>query len=399
MHARTSLIRFAVLTAVFCCLPVGAAEPLQYGEKHVLASKVMGEDRTMWVYTPPGYANSSSRYPVLYLTDGPGHFLHTTGTVQFLARTGRIPQMIVVGIANTDRTRDLTPTSLAAENSSGRIFPTSGGADRFLEFFRKELIPHIESSYRTEPYRVFSGHSLGGLFAVHAFLTHTDLFDAYLAVSPSLWWDDEICKRRAKNFFGDTSKLQKSLYLTLGKESPQMHASFDGLTDHLAKLPPIEGFQWDAREFPDEDHGSVVLRSHYHGLKAVFEGWRFSPTSSTVSLDELRAHYERLTKRFKFQVQPGENMINNLGYQTLSSGKTEEALSIFEYNVQLYPASANVYDSLGEAQEKVKKTSAARANYKKAWELGVKNNDPNTTIFKQNFERLKAKKEAKGKVW
>ena len=136
----------------------------------------------------------------------------------------------------------------------------------------------------------------------------------------------------------------------------------------------------------------MVLRSHYFGLKAIFEGWQLPrpPANSTVSsaFDDLKNHYAKLSRRFKFEVRPQEAMINNLGYQIMGSGQMEQAISIFEYNIKLYPASANVYDSLGEAQEKINKINSARVSYKKAWQLGKKYKDANTEIFKKNYDRV-----------
>lgn len=371
-----------------------AGEPLHRGEKFTLESKVMGESREIWVHTPPAYAASGMGYPVLYLTDGPAHFFHTASTVDFLASNGRIPFMIVVGVANTDRTRDLTPTRLVGDVEGGRGFPTSGGADRFLEFFREELIPHIEKNYRTEPYRVFAGHSFGGLFAVHAFANHSDLFDAYIAASPSAWWDHQLVVRQAKSLLEKEGELPKSIYFTVGNENPEMTESFEALRVALAasKRP---GLQARGEVFDDEDHGSIVMRTHYRGLEFIFDGWRLAPAPNGASiadvLKHIRSHYEDLSMRYKFRVRPNEQRINNFGYQVLGAGRVEDAIAVFEYNVQLYPASANVYDSLGEAQEKLGQVEPARSNYKKAWELGAKNGDPNVEIFKKNYERLSVK--------
>ena len=150
-----------------------AGEPITIGETITMQSKIMGEERTILVSTPPGYAQGSNGYPVLYMTDGAGHFTHTRGTVDFLAGNGVMQQLIIVAVANTDRTRDLSPTHVASLEAGGvvREYPTSGGAPKFLDFFEKELFPYIDANYRTSPMRLFSGHSFGGLFALNAFFT------------------------------------------------------------------------------------------------------------------------------------------------------------------------------------------------------------------------------------
>jgi predicted alpha/beta superfamily hydrolase len=143
----------ALFALVFLCLAAGfagAGEPIIIGETITLPSKIMGEERTILVSTPPGYEQSSGGYAVLYMTDGNAHFTHTRGTVDFLARNGVIPQLIIVAVANTDRTRDLSPTHVASRTVNGRVFenPTSGGAPKFLDFFERELFPYIDSNYR-----------------------------------------------------------------------------------------------------------------------------------------------------------------------------------------------------------------------------------------------------------
>ena len=119
--------------------------------KFALKSTVLGEERTILVRTPAAYDSNQLRYPVLYLTDGDAHLNHTASSVEFLARNGRMTEMIVVGITNTDRTRDLTPTRVRIA-SNGASYPTSGGADNFLKFIETELIPEIEKRYRVQPY-------------------------------------------------------------------------------------------------------------------------------------------------------------------------------------------------------------------------------------------------------
>src|SRR4030095_8283131 len=160
--------------------------------KLVVKSAVLGEDRTILVRTPPGYDTNKQPYAVMYMTDGDAHIGHTGSTIEFLARNGRMPELIVVGITNTDRTRDLTPTHVKTTNPNGALqFPTSGGGDKFLKFIETELIPEIEKRYRVSPYRVLAGHSLGGLFAIHAMVSRPELFNSYIAVSPALQWDNQ----------------------------------------------------------------------------------------------------------------------------------------------------------------------------------------------------------------
>ncbi|HET7433908.1 MAG TPA: alpha/beta hydrolase-fold protein, partial [Thermoanaerobaculia bacterium] len=180
-------------------------------------SKVLGESRTVLVHFPASYRAGTRSYPVLYMTDAEAQLAHTAATATFLARAGRMPEMIVVGVTNLDRTRDLTPTHVDGISIDGQpiSFPTSGGAPKFLTFFETELIPTIEKTYRTQPYRVFAGHSFGGLFALNALFTRPKLFNAIIAVSPSFTWDNHWVLRTAQQFVDANRELNAMLVFTL----------------------------------------------------------------------------------------------------------------------------------------------------------------------------------------
>jgi uncharacterized protein len=352
-----------------------------------LQSKVMSETRTILVRTPASYARGSRTYPVLYLTDGDRQIGHTAATVDFLAREGRMPEVIIVGINNTDRTRDLTPTKVD-RMAEGFATPTAGGADRFLDFIATEVIPYVEKNYRTQPYRVFAGHSFGGLFAMHTFFTRPNLFSGVIAVSPTLTWDQRYVYRRAQEWVKSAPDKPVALVMSVGNEGEALDQEFDALKALLEKKKSLELL---AVRFPDEDHGSVVLPTHYAGLRKVFEPFRFSlgqPNEDPRKLHgRAKEHYANLSKRVGFVPIPEQTM-NTIGYRLLQAGHLPEAIEAFRANVEAYPESANVYDSLGEAQERAGALDDALANYRRAAELGKKTGDPNTATFERNVERV-----------
>lgn len=360
-------------------------------------SAVLGEERTILVRVPAGYEANKQRYPVIYMTDGNAHVGHTGSTVEFLARNGRMSEMIVVGITNTDRTRDLSPTHVTTTVGGGNTalqFPTSGGADKFLKFIETELIPEIDKQYRTHPYRVLAGHSLGGLFAIHAMLSRPDLFQSYIAVSPALHWDNQVMVKRAEDFFKDRKEYPVTFFMTLGHEPGPIEDGYYQLKQILAKNQ-TKGFEWEAKELDDEDHGSVVLRSHYYAMRKVYDGWRVprDPNSGRVAGDfkAVEEHYQKLSQKFRYPIPVPEPLINQLGYQSLFAGRNDEAIAIFKTNVERYPESANVYDSLAEAYERSGKLELAAPLYEKAKILGTQNKDPNLAIYTTNFERVSEK--------
>ena len=368
----------------------------QYGAptKLTIKSSVLGEDRVILVRTPPGYVTNNLKYPVLYMTDGDAHIGHTASTIDFLVRNGRMSDLIVVGITNTDRTRDLTPAKATGPNADR--LPTAGGADNFLKFIETELIPEIEKTYRVQPYRILAGHSLGGLFAVHTLITRPELFNSYIAVSPSLQWADEATLKRAEEFFKTRKELHATLFTSLGNEPGDIGKSFVEFKQLLAKTR-IKGFESEAEQMMDEDHGSVVLRSHYFGLRKVYEGWQMprDPETGAVAggLKAADEHYKRLSEKFHYSIPTPEALINQIGYQFLlgATPNPEEAIATFKSNVERYPNSANVYDSLAEAYERGGRLDLATPLYEKAQSLGKQNNDPNAALFAANFARASDK--------
>jgi len=380
---------FFISSAAFAQQPTGTVKTL------TLKSSVLGEDRIVLVRTPAGYETNKLRYPVLYMTDGDAHMGHTASTIEFLNQNGRTSDLIVVGITNTDRTRDLTPTKSITKSAAGELqFPTAGGADNFLKFIETELIPQIEKQYRVQPYRILAGHSLGGLFVIHTMISKPGVFNSYVSVSPALHWENGETLKRAEAYLKNQKEMKTTLFVSIGNEPGAIGKSFDSFKEILANTN-IKGFEWQAERMADEDHGSVVLRSHYFGLRKVYEGWQLprDSNSGAVSggLKGLDEHYKRQGEKFGYSIPTPEQDINSLGYQFLGEGKPEEAIRVFKVNLERYPTSANVYDSLAEAYERGGRIDLAEPLYDKARVLGQQNNDPNAAIFKANYERVNAK--------
>jgi hypothetical protein len=273
----------------------------------------------------------------------------------------------------------------------GLPVPTSGGAGKFLSFIETELIPHIEKSYRTHPYRVFAGHSFGGLFALHALFSRPRLFNSIIAVSPSLTWDDRWVMRRATELIEKNPELETTLFFSIGNESEALDREFRALESLLKSRAP-KGFEFQAVKFEDEDHGSVVMPSHYAGLRKVFAPWRFDLNGDPATLfAKAKDHYAKLSKRAGYTVLIPENTANFIGYQLLQSGDAAAAIEVFRANATTYPNSANVHDSLGEAYERAGNREKARKSYARAAELGKKINDPNTAIYQRNLQRVSSR--------
>ncbi len=364
--------------------------PITVGERVKIPSKILEEERTLLVSLPPGYARSTERYPVLYFTDGDGHFTALKGITDFLGGNGMMPNVIIVGITNTDRVRDLTPTRVETRHRKGgvRAYPTSGGAPKFLEFFEKEVFPYVEISYRTAPYRIFAGHSFGGLLALHSLAVRPELFQAYIAASPSLDWDNGYAHRKLQERFKEWGGLSRTLFVSMADEEKNLPwpTPFDRLR-LLFKGSRAKGLVWETRAMPEEDHGSVVMRSYYWGLRRIFDEWRMRG-DGPLDLDAIKAHFRALTQRMGYPIRPREAEINQVGYGLLGVGRLKDAIEVFQYNAEMHPDSPNVHDSLGEAFEQAKGLQEALASYTKAADLAFQAGDPLLETFRKNRDRV-----------
>jgi predicted alpha/beta superfamily hydrolase len=243
--------------------------PISIGTSTQIWSKVLKENRRVFVYQPEGYGEGHKRYPVLYLLDAENQFLHSIGIVQFLAATGRIPQLIVVGITNTDRDRDLTPpTSVEKEI---RENPTAGGAERFLSFIVAELAPWVESRYRTAPFRILVGHSYGGLFDIYALTTRPRDFQAFIAISPALGWDDRHYLQKAEESL-PALEAPHFLFLACGDQERRIAETSQELATWV-EAHPVPGLTFAFQKYVGEVHGTTPHRSLYDGLEKLYAGW------------------------------------------------------------------------------------------------------------------------------
>ncbi|HKW12753.1 MAG TPA: alpha/beta hydrolase-fold protein [Gemmatimonadaceae bacterium] len=165
------------------------SEPVPAHDTFTVTSRALGEPRLVNVHVPRGLGAGVERFPVLYMPDGglDEDFPHVVNTVDSLAALGSIRPVIVVGVPNTERRRDLTgPTRVATDSA---IAKHVGGSPAFRRFLRDELIPAVNARYRTTNERALVGESLAGLFVVETFLTEPSLFQHYIALDPSLWWN------------------------------------------------------------------------------------------------------------------------------------------------------------------------------------------------------------------
>ena len=373
-------------TAALLLLPLHAGAQTRYahateiGAVDSLWSATLGEQRPYLVYTPPSYGDTTATpqdYPVLYLLDGDAHFHSVTGLVQILGTgvngTFAIPEMIVVAIPNTNRTRDLTPThvSVGFDGEPAPRLESSGGNPAFFTFLRDELIPHVESRYRTTPYRVFVGHSLGGITAINALYTIPETFDAYVAIDPSLWWDSEILLRKAREYFSAADLEGKALYVAQANTVqpndtvPNRHFSAITRFDAVMRAYDRSGARYAFKYYDDDDHGSVPLISEYDALRFIFDGYRVPFVRVMEEPEHLTAHFRTASERLGHEFRPSEGLVRLLAQASLAQD-TAKAITFGEIRTELYPESFRAFEFLGDVWGARGDVERARGYYDEA---------------------------------
>lgn len=356
LRSRSILVSCAAWAlAVSPLLAQPSDDTLVLGQRLTIQSKALGEERILWVATPRGYESSKARYPVLYVLDPDVHFTHAVGLSGFQARYLRMPDVIVVGIVNAARARDFTPppsSGDAPEEPSRR-----GGAERFMTFLTDEVRIRVEQEYRTEPFTILFGHSLGGLLTVHAFVHHPGAFDAHVALSPSLYWDESATVRAAKSVLGPKSERSGFLYVALSeRERPAITTSTQELATVLEEGAP-ESLRWTLQDFPGENHITVPYLALHSAMKWLFEGWGAPPSgmarriAEASSLAPLDDHFEGLSERYGYDVHPTEMALGMIGGTLSREGHGDEALAIARRRVALYPASTGAREQLERARQ------------------------------------------------
>lgn len=266
---RAALLVLAALFALPARAQTAAPQPIVLGESFTVYSAALGDERTVNVRLPDGYAaHPQARYPVLYLIDGgtDQDFLHIAGTVQLGAIWGRMQDVILVGIASKDRRSELTgPT---ADKELLARYPSAGHSADFRAFLR-QLKPMIAARYRTDGHDGVIGESLAGLFIAETWLREPDLFERYAAISPSLWWDKEALSREAAGLVG-SHQAGHPLLIETANEGADMQVPVDRL---VGALGAASG--WCYAPNPGLTHATI-----YHAVSPAALQFLFPPAAA-----------------------------------------------------------------------------------------------------------------------
>jgi hypothetical protein len=279
-----ALLVLAVPSLAFAEAPEG--KPISIGTSFVLPSTVLKQDREINIHLPASYADTTEvrHYPVLYVLDGgvDQDFVHIAGLAEHGSMSWTFDDLIVVGISTKNRIWELTtPTGderyIEYFSANGQTAETArgGGSADFRRYLAEEVMPFVEKNYRTNGWRALMGESLAGLFVTDTLLRQPALFNDYVAVSPSLWWNREELGNRAGEMLKAQDYRGRRLYLTLGAEGGTMGRAVGNFLKGL-KSPAAGALRWtfvDRRN--SEHHGSIYHAAALDALRTLYpQPWR-----------------------------------------------------------------------------------------------------------------------------
>lgn len=263
-----SAVSAAPLMAAEPTAQTAAASPLVIGETFTIKSKALGETRRINVYRPqPWGLDPKTPLPVLYMPDGGigEDFLHVAGLVQVLTGNGSMRPFLLVGIENTERRRDMTGPSRDPEDQ--KIAPRIGGSAAYRDFLRDELMPQVRQRYATNDERALIGESLAGLFVIETLLQEPTLFNSYIALDPSLWWNHGALLSGAGKQVPSVARSGARLFLASSGQ-PELAASSARLAALLQQASPATLVKY--RPLPEETHATIYHPAALQGLRTLF---------------------------------------------------------------------------------------------------------------------------------
>ena len=336
-----------------------AGVPVQSVRVEKIASAKIGETREFWVSLPDGYSESAKKYPVLYMMDADFNFNSgLIGGLRYAAFLGEMPEFIIVGIKNTDRSKDIFPEEVTYDDGS----KGGGRADQYLDFIREELIPHIEKTYRAENFRILYGTSNTGFTTVYALFRNPDMANAYIAASATLSIPSFRAKRDEwiRDFKGGKRRL---VSVTGENDLPTVLSQNGALKEAIDTLAPPD---LTGRFLVIENGGHVPADSLRQGLSALFEGWKIGPSLKESNFDEIRRQADQRSEKFGVPGKLPEDDLAILGRSLFGEKKYAKAVEVLLYRVGLYPRSADARVALGEAYRQSGQTAKARECYNQA---------------------------------
>ena len=356
-------------------------DTITVGEYKKIYSEILNEERKLIVRLPPGYDKTNLAYPVLYLLDAEWEslFLSSVATAEYLSGFGLIPKMIIVGICNTDRDRDMLPVK-----REGR--PESGGAKNFLQLITGELMPYVKEHYRTASYNLLFGGSNAGLFTVYALFESPEMFNSCIAASPMIGHCPDFMHKLAEDAILQKDLSSRSLYMIYGDDDLPGTTSYVPDFFELIKTKSADGFSCQSKII--EKGGHVPYISLHDGLRFVFSGWQYPiDRIGKSNLEDIVEHYRHLTDKYGFEAEIPLDPLITIAFVLGEKEDIPQTIEALLLACKIHPYSADAFYYLGTAYEKAGDSDLAISQYKKALEI-----NPDYPLASQRILQLEKKK-------
>ena len=343
------------------------------GEISSLKSKVLNKTIPLSIHLPANYDSSRKTYPVLYMlgSDYRARFAMLASTLDYMGE-GQIPEMILIGIDLPDGNSIFLPTR---KNQDTTI------PDNYINFLETELIPHVDNNYRTAPFKVLFGGSNSGFFSVYTLLKNPLLFNGYFASSPSLYNIPTELQQKIKS--GPLKTLSENRFLHI------IYSDDEGLTNDVSEFTRVladhkpESLTYKVDELVNQGH--VPAMDFPMFLLALYPDFKpFNFRENLESLDKVKQHFDRLSKRYGYEIQPPISVIFDLGFvTTIISKNLIAAEEIFQYSLEVYPEEKDSYLGMGLLRKAQGELESAKVMYEKALTI-----DPDFSLAKRWLQRL-----------
>jgi len=341
------------------CFAQKDGDDIVLGKYRVIHSQILDEDRLLFVHLPREYEDTQLAYPVLYLlyVDIYNYFADAAVITEKLGGTGEIPPLIIIGVANTNRYRDLLPVKTRGRSEAG-------GAENFLRFLEEELIPHVDKTYRTKNFRILAGPQTAAIFSLYALITKPGLFNAFISENPFMNPENAaFLYPKTEKFFKNTESLKSFLYVRCETNERPRDLEYAERFEKLLEFEKPKGFRFEV-EFREPAGYFTSPMPFQKGLRTLFAGHKLPEDFQTNTVKDITDYYEKLSKDFGFEIDPPLLLLTFEGDKLNRQGKTKEAIEVFELMLSQNPKSLNALFRLGETCRSLGNLEKAKDYYK-----------------------------------
>lgn len=383
MIKTVTLVLAFLLTTILQAQQTQAPKPITttLGNEYKITSTILKEERTLLIHTPEGYSKSDKKYPVIYVLDGNNHFNHAINAATLLSENGRMPSSIIVAIPNNRGTRG---------RDLGR------GRDNFKKYIKEEVIPFVNSNYRTNKHKTLFGHSMAGAFTLNYLATESSLFDNYIAASPVVQIFNSELLEKFSTLFKNNKRISKPVYFTLTEAAAEGQRATNAMNKFVALLEKEapKSLHWKYDFIENQIHMTTPYLTMYKGFTEVFYDYQaptyvsFKEFTTRGGMQYLQNYYAKRAAKYGVKNVIAENTLRRLANVLLADKQESLAIKLLIKNTKNHPESLGALNSLARVYNRLQQTTNAKKTYQAAINLAEKQGSPNSAYFKRQLAGL-----------